>query len=71
MDKFTFGKYKDISIAEVAEENPHYVIWAYENVENPKHGGVAKRLYEDLMLDDYFADEYEDEPCISVDGWGN
>lgn len=42
MDKFTFGKYKGKLIADVADEHLTYVIWAYENVTNPKHGGVDK-----------------------------
>lgn len=70
MDKFIFGKYKDRLIADVADENPSYVIWAYENVTNPKHGGVDKDFYEACLLDDYENDGL-DEEYLGVDMWGN
>lgn len=78
MDKFIFGKYRDKSIDEIAEENPNYVIWAYENVKNPEHGGVPKDLYDNLILNDYYKyndeyndDEYNDVEYLGVDMWGN
>lgn len=66
MNKFTFGKYKDKDIYEVAEEDLEYVIWAYENVKTPKHGGVDKDFYEACIMDDYENEEY-----LGVDMWGN
>ena len=67
MIHFTFGKYKDRLIDEVADEDPEYVIWAYEEVTNPKHGGVDKKLYTALRMDE----GEESEFYLGVDMWGN
>lgn len=68
-NKFTFGKYKDKLIYDIANEDPNYTTWAYENITNPKHGGIDKDLYEACLLDDY-CDEYEDEYYLGVNRWG-
>lgn len=31
---FTFGKYKGTTIDMVAEKDPEYLVWAYENVDH-------------------------------------
>lgn len=68
--RFTFGKYKDKLIWDIGGEDPDYIIWAYENIKSPKHGGVDKDLYEACVMDDY-ENEYEDELYLGVDMWGN
>ena len=65
--KFTFGKYKDKLIYDVSNIDPDYIMWAYENIKNPKHGGVDKDLYEACIMDSYYDEE---EYYLGVDRYG-
>ena len=48
--KLTFGKYKDRKTpSEVAEIEPSYIVWMYENVNDKPT--CSKALYEDCRLD--------------------
>lgn len=45
----TFGKYKGKTPSQIADINPSYIVWLWENVEGPKH--CSKLLYNDCQID--------------------
>ena len=45
----TFGKYKGQTPEQIAEENPSYLIWAYENLDNKP---CTKLLYYACLHDE-------------------
>jgi hypothetical protein len=47
--KLTFGKHKFRTPHEIAEDDPSYIVWLYENI-NPKV--VSKSLYIACSLDE-------------------
>lgn len=40
---FTFGKYKGISHKEIANSDPSYILWVYE--EHQDNGGISNEMY--------------------------
>jgi hypothetical protein len=70
--KLTFGKYKGLTVREVIEENPGYLVWAISNIEwfnldSQAHFQLDKALDLHSNYDEYKAlglhsnyDEYED-----------
>lgn len=67
-EPLTFGKYKGQTPAEVAEFDPNYIIWLYDNVQ-PRP--CTRALYEDCEITLYDEEaEYDLDLHYSIDGWG-
>lgn len=47
--KLWFGKYKDMTVDEVAVKDPSYLLWAHENVAGFT---LPKELYDALEMDE-------------------
>lgn len=43
MSILNFGQYSGQTAEGVARSNPHYIVWAYENIVS--HGGIEDALY--------------------------
>ena len=52
---FTFGKYKGKTLEEVAQHDPGYIVWAYENTQFK----CDKEFYLACYEDDMNSDDYE------------
>ena len=59
-----FGKHKGLTVSEILEVDPSYIIWLHENTEISFRNGVIREATEA---------DYEDHPCIgdAYDGWGD
>ena len=63
----TFGKYKGKTPEEIAEYDPSYVVWMYDNVSGPP---CSKVLRDDCKKDvrEYEADKADDQ-LFGLDGY--
>lgn len=48
--RFTFGKHKDLLVSDVAVTNPGYIVWFFENVEDPERF-VTEAQYQEAQQD--------------------
>lgn len=65
---FPFGKYKGLTPNQVAEEDPSYIVWAYENIKN--YTTCTALLYKACLQDRDEGDYADDEELAeSVDSF--
>jgi hypothetical protein len=62
---FTFGKFKGRVIEEICDEEPGYIVWAFNNVQG--HGGITRDQYLCAQRDDMDEDDGLDELDFRAD----
>lgn len=56
----TFGKHKGSTPEEIAQDDPSYIVWLYENIDPSP---VSEELYEQCV------DDVEFDRCAERDRW--
>jgi hypothetical protein len=74
-DKFEFGKHKGLTIEQVLEEEPHYILWAIRNNVLVFDNSVVSNLIEQLQngMNECFYCDYNTGPDLDTlhSDWGN
>jgi len=65
----TFGKYRDETPNDIAEEDPQYLVWLYDTLKTKFCTKKLRNECEDFV-EDSWEDEKEMDNFYEHDGWG-
>jgi len=65
-DLLCFGKYKGISLRDIAEYDPQYIVWADENTRTDFNPRVVETCKKAVLA---YEDEKEYDMYFGLDGW--
>jgi hypothetical protein len=68
--ELTFGKYKGSTPLQVAEEDPAYIVWMYDNLDYKHCTEALRDECEEIASIDFEAEKDLDE-FYDLNGWGH
>ena len=69
-EELTFGKYKGRTPLQIADEDPQYIVWMYDNLDN-KYCTEALRDECEEVASLSYEDEKELDDWYGLHGWGH